>query len=74
MRNFVDQVNKFIKKVKRDGFISAFKKACVRFNAEYLAPFNIFKNIKFLKNFLLIIMKFIYIIIMKWKKILQGNY
>jgi glycosyltransferase involved in cell wall biosynthesis len=50
MRRFLDKVNKYFKKVKRDGLISATKKAAKRVFSDYLSFLNIPKLIKFQKQ------------------------
>ena len=50
MRDFLDKINKYFKKIKRDGFINASRKAFTRVNSDYMSKLDIKKNINWNKN------------------------
>ncbi|MEG1016076.1 MAG: glycosyltransferase [Bacilli bacterium] len=50
MGTFFEKVEKYFKKIKRDGIVSATKKAIVKFKSDYLSKINPVTIIKFYKN------------------------
>lgn len=50
MRSFFNKIEKFIAKVKRDGLISAVKKAFIKIKNDYLSKIDIVRNIKYIKH------------------------
>ena len=49
MRSFFNKIEKFIAKVKRDGLISAVKKAFIKIKNDYLSKIDIVRNLKYIK-------------------------
>ena len=50
MRSFFNKIEKFIAKVKRDGLISAVKKAFIKIKNDYLSKIDIVRNLKYIKH------------------------
>ena len=50
MRSFFNKIEKFIAKVKRDGLISATKKAFIKIKNDYLSKIDIVRNLKYIKH------------------------
>lgn len=48
MRSFFNKIEKFIAKVKRDGLISAVKKAFIKIKNDYLSKIDIVRNLKYI--------------------------